>query len=104
MWHLSTEGVVGSRSPEQHALHLLHLLEPRTEAIRRYVSAPDYLVRVLFWWESVSETAGFDLSSRTVARLAALSNSIGVTILANMDGEPVAPGASADGGRDPGSS
>ncbi|OAI51280.1 hypothetical protein AYO44_05105 [Planctomycetaceae bacterium SCGC AG-212-F19] len=93
MWHLSTEGAVPSRSPEQQALHLLELLEPRAEAVRRYVSAPDYLVRVLFWWESAVETAGFDLSSGTVARLAALSNYIGFTVLANMGSEEAEPGA-----------
>jgi hypothetical protein len=68
---LGTQGVVVSRSPEQQALHLLQLLDPRAEVVRRYVSDPNYLVRVLFWWESVTETAGFDLSSGTVARLAA---------------------------------
>jgi hypothetical protein len=88
MWHLGTQGVVVSRSPEQQALHLLQLLEPRAEVVRPYVSAPNYLVRVLFWWESVTETAGFDLSSGTVARLAALSNYIGVTVLAHMQDEP----------------
>ena len=96
MWHLSTEGVVASRSPEQQALHLLELLEPRAEAVRRYVSSSDYLVRVLFWWESVVETAGFDLSSGTVARVAALSNYISVTILANMGNEEAEPGVAPD--------
>jgi hypothetical protein len=95
MWHLSTEGVVVSRSPEQQALHLLRLLEPKAESVRRYVSDPDYLVRVLFWWESVVETAGFDLPSGTVARLAALSNFIGVTVLASVDGEPAELGSAA---------
>jgi hypothetical protein len=93
MWHLSTEGVVVSRSPEQQALHLLELLEPRTEAVRRYVAAPEYLVRVLFWWESAVETAGFDLSSGTATRLAALSNYIGFTVIANTGSEDAEPGA-----------
>src|SRR4051794_32787601 len=97
MWHLSTEGVVISRSPEQQALHLLQLLEPRAEAVRCYVASPDFLVRVLFWWESVTETAGFDLASGTVARLAALSNYIGVTVLAHMEVDPAEPSAQADG-------
>lgn len=91
MWHLSTEGVVVSRSPEQQALHILRLLEPRADSVRRYVSDPDYLVRVLFWWESVAETAGFDLSSGTMARLAALSNYVGVTVIASVAEEPVEP-------------
>jgi hypothetical protein len=97
MWHLSTEGVIASRSPEQQALYLLRLLDPNAEAVRRYVSSPDYLVRVLFWWESVTETAGFDFSSDTLARLAALTNYIGVTILAHMEEEPVEPDAAVDG-------
>jgi Domain of unknown function (DUF4279) len=96
MWHLSTKGVVSSRSPEQQALHLLYLLEPRAEAVRRYVATPEYLVTVSFWWESVTETAGFDLCSATVARLAALSNFISVTFIAHTNEEPAEPDAARD--------
>jgi hypothetical protein len=47
IWRLSTEDVVASRSPEQQARHLLELLEPPAEVVRRYVYAPVYSVRVL---------------------------------------------------------
>src|SRR5687768_6653106 len=46
MWHLSTEGVVASRSPEQQALYLLERLEPKADFLCRFVENSDYLVVV----------------------------------------------------------
>jgi hypothetical protein len=90
MWHLGTEGVVFSRSPEQQALYLLGLLEPKVDCLRRYVEDPDYLVVVKFWWESWDSIGGFELSSGTVGRLAAISNYIGFTVLGTCEDEETA--------------
>lgn len=87
MWHLSTEGSVTSRSPEQQALYLLELLEPRVDFLRRFVEDSDYLVVVKFWWESRDNIGGFELSSGTVGRLAAISNFIGFTVIGTCENE-----------------
>jgi hypothetical protein len=87
MWHLSTEGAVPSRSPEQQALYLLGLLEPKVDFLRRLVEDPDYLVVVKFWWESLDIIGGFELSSRTMGRLAAISNYIGFTVIGTCEEE-----------------
>src|SRR4051794_18626655 len=63
MWHLSTEGTVTSRSPEQQALYLLELLEPKVDFLQRFLKDSDYLVVVQFWWESRDNIGGFSLSS-----------------------------------------
>src|SRR5262245_19014405 len=81
MWHLSTEGSVTSRSPEQQALYLLALLEPKVDFLRRFLDDSDYLVLVKFWWESRDNIGGVELSSRTIARLTGISNFIGFTVI-----------------------
>lgn len=87
MWHLSTEGVVESRSPEQQALYLLERLEPKTDFLRRFVEDPEYLVLVSFWWESLDNIGGFELSSGTASRLAAISNYVGFTVIGSCEAE-----------------
>jgi hypothetical protein len=99
MWHLSTEGRVSSRSPEQQALYLLGLLEPRVDFLRRFVDDPNYLVAVKFWWESRDTIGGFELSSATVGRLTAITNLIGFTVIGTCNDEEAAePGVPAASG------
>jgi hypothetical protein len=90
MWHLSTEGTVSSRSPEQQALYLLGLLEPRVDFLRRFLEDSDYLVVVNFWWESLDTIGSFELSSRTIGRLARISNYIGFTVIGTCEDEGAA--------------
>ena len=87
MWHLSTEGKVLSRSPEQQSLYLLRLLEPKTEFLQRLAEDSDYLVIVKFWWESTDNIGGFELSSGTAARLAAICKYIGFTVIGTCEDE-----------------
>jgi hypothetical protein len=87
MWHLSTEGRVASRSPEQQALYLLGLLEPRAGFVRLLLEDPAYLVLVKFWWESRDNIGGFELSSNTARRLAAVTNNIGFTVIGTCEDE-----------------
>lgn len=87
MWHLSTAGAVASRIPEQQALYLLGLLEPKVDFLQRFVENADYVVIVSFWWESRDNIGRFELSSGTLARLAALSNYLGFTVIGSCDEE-----------------
>jgi hypothetical protein len=75
-WSLNSGGAIESTSTQKHANYILEQLEPRAEAIEKYLTDPDVHVSVVFWWETSDGHGGFYLRSDTLERLCRLCNDV----------------------------
>ena len=75
VWHLSTEGEIGSNSVEDHARLLIDRLRPAKDGIENLLQDAAYEVILSLWCVGLR---GFDVSSHTLSQLASISKYVSV--------------------------
>jgi len=74
-WVLDTNDLA-SKSLEAHAIHLLELVDGKTDRLRALIEAGKYRVSIVFWWSSGLTPGGYNLSSRTLGELCELCQDV----------------------------
>jgi hypothetical protein len=70
LWAISSDEALTSKLVEQHALHLLNLLEPRKGLLTHYLREDSgYTLRFFIWWEPLDGHGSYQISSKTLRRL-----------------------------------
>ena len=78
VWLLRSDGAVESTSLERHLLYLLDMLEPSTAALAALRSQRTISADFFCYWLSATGHGGPEISSATLARIAALDADIGL--------------------------
>jgi hypothetical protein len=75
LWAINSGDAVTSKLVEQHALHLLNLLEPRKGLLTDHLQeGSGYTLRFFIWWEPLDGHGSYQISRETLRRLSELAH------------------------------
>ena len=88
-WLFDTTQFVASENIIDHLTFILTLFEPKMEILRKFLDAPDILVFIRVWVESVEGIARVAIPSPLLIRLANICNEIYIVAIAGNE-RPIA--------------
>jgi hypothetical protein len=91
LWGIDTKSLL-TKDPDQHLIHLLHLLEPKRNVIQTYLDdSIKYTVRFYIWWEPFDCHGGYTISSSSLMRAATLCQRIDFGFISKPSQPEAAP-------------
>ena len=88
IWRLSTKGVLECKSVEPHLLYLLDILEPKRNAIEKYLcDSKNYHIRFYIWWEPFDGHGSYRISKDSLRRMSVLSHDVEFGVVYHLEDE-----------------